>query len=177
MVLQPLSAPSSPAHLLRTQPSASMDMTATTTPRVKERLMFTTDFARTPQPTAYGSLLRSRFHRDGIDGPTNLNAARYTPSLVSSKNPGPTLARLPPCPAPLKYGTQRRRRRQTHGGARPSDRSHFFLLLFPLSTAAAAESTSSPCPCQPHTHRHSGTAASPSPSLNPRTVLSVDVDT
>lgn len=54
MVLQPPSTPSSPAHLLRTQPSASMDMTAMTTPKVKKRLMFTrTSHARhNPPPTA-----------------------------------------------------------------------------------------------------------------------------
>lgn len=127
MVLQPPSAPSPPAHLLRTQPSASMDMTATTTPKVKERLMFTrTSHARhNPPPTA------RCYARRSIEMESTVRQTSTQPGTPPLWFRAKTQARPSQeyhLACPLKYGTQRRRR-QTDGGARPSDRSHFSSSL------------------------------------------------
>jgi len=164
MVLQSPSAPSLPAYLIRTQPPArQLRRHGDDNEQSQKAPHVYTDLTRTPQPTTYGSLLRSRFHRDGIDGPTNLNAARYIPFLVSSK----TQARpsqdyhlgLPPqvwdATPPPPAARQR---------ARPSDRSHFSSL--PPFNGNGREHPHIVTLSLPATHRHRrSTLARQRPSL------------
>lgn len=163
MVLQPPSAPSSPAHLLRTQPSASMAMTATTTPKVKERLMFTrTSHARhNPPPTA------RCYARGSIEMESTVRQTSAQPGTPPLWFRAKTQARPPQhyhlALPPLKYGTQRRRR-QTDGGARPSDRSHFFFFSSPFQRRQRQRAPPHPVPAS-HTHTHTDTVARQRPPL------------
>ncbi|KAK0743741.1 hypothetical protein B0T18DRAFT_189964 [Schizothecium vesticola] len=177
MVLQSPCAPSSPAYLLLTQPPpASIDITTTTTPKVKGRLMFTqTLHARhNPTPTA------RCYARGSIEMESTVRQTSTQPGTPPLWFRAKTQARpsqdyhldLPPqvwdaTPPPP---TARQR-------ARPSDRSHFFF--FPLSTATAEGTrTYSPCPCQPHTDTYAaqwhGSVPLSQPQPKPGTV---DVDT